>query len=115
MENANKVLPEVSIEIGGKTFKIKASFKVLIAVQRATGKNPFKGEFMTDISPIEMAIFLHCAISTVDPSITLDWVEENMGGKHMKTIAEVVNALYENSMPDAEKDEAGESEEKKPE
>lgn len=101
MENANKVIPEVEVELGGKKFTIRCSFAVLLKLQKTTGKNVFKNTYLQELSPEDMVSLIWCGISAQDPTATPEWVAENMSGQHLTTIGELIKGIFENAMPPA--------------
>src|SRR5262245_18730229 len=79
MQNADKALPGVTIDLGGEKKTLVLKFKSFCILQKHTGKNPFKIEFWDNLGPIEIVELIWSCLGGEASGMTVDEVSDKMG------------------------------------
>lgn len=91
MKNADKVIPEFDLEIGGKKFKIAANYRTIYNFEEVSGKPLIS--FMDDLKNITSVKFnadlIYSAIKHLSREYTLEWVLDNIN-------VEVISHMVQN-------------------
>lgn len=99
MENANKALPIVAIDLDGQVYNIKCSFGVFLRFQKLSGKDPFKSETYANMDSKDYVHLMAACIYTDPndpPESHIDEVANKMGALHINVLTEVVKKLFHN-------------------
>lgn len=109
MENINQVIPEVEVQVGAKTYKIRCSFGLLARFQKATGLNPFDQTIWDMPSPIHFAALIWAGISPLEPKLTVEQVAEELSVSQAKQVRDILVALMSAGTASIEKNETAQA------
>lgn len=93
MQELKQAMPEVEVQVGERTYKIKCSFGVLARFQKITGLNPFKVEIWQDPSPVMFASLIWAAVVKENPKLTVDDVADQLTVEQAKQVEHIIRAL----------------------
>lgn len=103
MKDAEKVIPEFELEIGGEKLEVKASYRTIFAYEKNTGKT-FASLFLSnrqEFASIEVITeFLFAAVGHIDKKrYTREWILDNLTAEIVKTFTneifpQVINAAF---------------------
>lgn len=98
MSNAEKALPERSLTIGGKKRGVKFSFRALNALEKETGKSALDGSLLREMRVSNLTLYVFHTTRAVDPSITMDEIEDGLDLSDLGDVIQVINLAYEDAM-----------------
>jgi hypothetical protein len=78
MSNADKVKPDVTIELAGKSRKLIFNFGTLALIEKELGTNTFSNEFWNNISANAVITILWAGLKKADPEITQEEIGESL-------------------------------------
>jgi hypothetical protein len=103
--NAEKALPEKQIEIAGKSYTVCFDLRALIALEKATGGNPFSMRFWAEPTPSLVAQMLHAALSR-HHKMKLDDAIDLVGSMgELQTVFEQLQKAFSDAQPAPKDDE----------
>jgi len=101
--NAEKVVPDISIEIGGKVRTLKFNFFGLCQFQKKTGKNILTGDLFTGTpNPEDLLAFVWSALITDDPTLDIDELGKAIPFQELTKIPLVIQEAFKNLTPDVD-------------
>jgi hypothetical protein len=95
----------IVIEIGDRLLELRFSLKTLKALDKDEHISVLKAEGITGIfsDPTRLAVVLYYGLKTKDPTITLDWVEENVDASMLLDLAPLLILATTGRCPDMDK------------
>lgn len=104
MQEVRQAIPEVEIQVGDKSYKIKCSFGLLARFQKATGLNPFNAEIWSEPSPILFASLIWAGIVRQNPKMTVEDVAELLSIEQSKQVEHIIKALMSEATSEKKED-----------
>lgn len=105
MENLEQAIPEVDLEIEGKTHKIKCSFGVLARYEKLTGRDAYDDFTSGKFKARAYIELIACALYK-DPEAHIEELGEQLGAQHASKITELIKKLFFVSFPKPKEGEA---------
>jgi hypothetical protein len=103
MTNADKVKPEVEIQLGDKTFQMVLSTEAFCLLEKETGKNSFDPKTWNEMNVSTLTLLVWAGLQAHHPDVKLDYVRKNFKLSQTQEIMLLVQKAFENATPTAEK------------
>lgn len=101
MENAEKALPGITIDLGGEKKTLVLKFKAFCLLQKHTGKNPFKKEYWDNLGPIEIVELVWACLGGDSSGMTIDEITDKMSLDSIKDAMKTIGTLSQQAtVPD---------------
>jgi len=78
MDDITKLAPEVSVQVGEKTYQFKCTFGFLQRFQKCSGKNPFRAETFLEPTPDDMVALIWAGVVVSEPNVTPEEIGERL-------------------------------------
>lgn len=102
MLDADKAIPELDVEIGGKTYKFVFSVKALILAERETGTNVFKGDLLNDVTLGQLVTLVWAGLQKHHPDVKRDIIEDAITFEDIIRFRTTLNKGLQRSAPPQE-------------
>jgi hypothetical protein len=108
MDNADKAIPEITLQVFGAPHKLSPTFGTFCRFEKATGKNAMAQSTWLMASALDMVTFIWAALGGEKLGKSIDDVAEEVDGKDLSTVQELLAVMFKRAqVPEAaKKDEA---------
>lgn len=104
MDNADKAIPEITIDIFGGPHKLSPTFGTFCRYEKVTGKNGLLQSTWLAASATDMATFVWAALGGDKLGKTIDEVADGLSPLHLKKVGEVLKLMFDRAeVPEAAK------------
>src|SRR4051794_10987904 len=104
MENADKAIPELAIDIFGAKHKLAPTFGTFCRFEKATGKNAMAATTWVTASATDMVTFIWAALGGDKLGKSVEEVAEEVSGEELSKIQELLALMFKRAeVPEAAK------------
>lgn len=107
MENADKALPGIFINVFGAPHKLAPTFGTFCRFEKATGKNAMSMATWATASATDMVTLIWAALGGEGLGKSVNDVAEEVSGQHLEQVRDFIQAFFKQSeVPEAVKKDA---------